>query len=266
MTDERFLKGRRALVTGSSGGLGNWMACALAAVGADVVLTDLHPAGEVERARRAIAERYGVRVTYRKADLSIHREVEDLLDGAVGDLGGIDILVNNAVIRHFMPIERFSAEAWDRSLAVNLSAPFHATRLVLPGMRQNDYGRIINMTSVFATRATVNRVDYVATKAAVEGLTKATALETAGSGVSCHALCPGSVLTPPNSTRVDALREREELTRAEAEARFLEGKQPSGKFVSLDSISDVLMLLCGPTGLDMNGAVLPIEAGWLAKS
>lgn len=266
MFDPKFLKGRRALVTGASGGLGHWMGCSLAAAGADVMLTDLQPAEEVGDARRQIADMHGVTVSYRQADLGVSAQVEALIADTLAEFGGIDILINNAVVRNFVPIEELGANAWDRSLAINLTAPFHATRLALPEMRRGGYGRIINMTSVFATRATINRADYITTKAAIEGLTRATAIETAGSGVTCHALCPGSVLTPPNAERVDRLRQEENLTRAEAEARFLEGKQPSGKFVSLDSIKAVLMMLCGPAGLDMNGAILPIEAGWLAKS
>jgi 3-hydroxybutyrate dehydrogenase len=266
MTDRDFLRGRRALVTGSSGGLGKWMAASLAAGGADVMLTDVQPAGGLDETCREVAGHHDVRVGYTSADLSACAGVEALVAETVEQLGGIDILINNAVVRHFTPIEHLAAGEWDRSVAVNLSAPFHATRLALPLMRANGYGRIINMTSVFATRATLNRVDYIATKAGVEGLTRATALESAGSGVSCHGLCPGSVLTPPNARRIDQIQEQEALSREEAEARFLEGKQPSGRFVSPDSITAVLMMLCGPAGLDINGAILPIEAGWLVKS
>ena len=266
MADTDFLRGRRALVTGSSGGLGKWMASSLAAAGADIMLTDVQPADALDETRREVADHHNVRVGYTQADLSQCAEVESLIAATLEQLGGIDILINNAVIRHFSPLEMLTAEEWDRSLAINVSAPFHATRLALPLMRANGYGRIINMTSVFATRATVNRIDYIATKAGVEGLTRATALEAAGSGVSCHALCPGSVLTPPIARRVDQLQEDEGLGRADAEAKFLHGKQPSGQFVSPDSINTVLMMLCGPAGLDMNGAILPIEAGWLIKS
>lgn len=266
MHDADFLRGRRALVTGASDGLGKWMAASLAAAGADVMLSDVLPESDLGEARREVADHHNVRVGYTRADLGHCREVERLIATTIGELGGIDILVNNAVVRHFGPIETLKAEEWDRSLAVNLSAPFHATRLSLPLMRAGGFGRIINMTSVFAARATLNRVDYIATKAAIEGLTRATALEAAGSGVTCHALCPGSVLTPAIAQRVDQLQKDEALSREEAESRFLEGKQPSGRFIASESITSVLMMLCGPTGLDMNGAILPIEAGWLAKT
>ncbi len=266
MSDPNFLKGRRALVTGAVGGLGNWMAASLAEAGADVMLTDIHGPEAIEEARREVADHHNVRVHYRQADLSVGAEVEALMAHTLHELGGLDILVNNAVVRNFVPIEDLTTAEWDRSLAINLSAPFHATRIALPEMRKASYGRIINMTSVFATRATLNRVDYITTKAAIEGLTRATAIEVAGSGITCHALCPGSVLTPPNAARIDQLQQEARISREEAEARFLEGKQPSGRFVALESIKSVLMMLCGPTGNDMNGAILPIEAGWLAKS
>lgn len=266
MTEPNFLRGRRALVTGSSDGLGKWMAASLASAGADVMLSDILPEAELGETLREVADHNNVRVAYTRADLSTCAEVERLVGATVDLFGGIDILVNNAVVRHFSPIEALAPSEWDRSLAVNISAPFHAIRLALPMMRANGYGRIINLTSVFAARATVERADYITTKAAVEGLTRATALEAAGSGVTCHALCPGSVLTPAIAERVDRLQSEEGLSSAEAETRFLDGKQPSGKFIARDSITSVLMLLCGPTGLDMNGAILPIEAGWLAKN
>ena len=135
----------------------------------------------------------------------------------------------------------------------------------LPGMRAGGYGRIINMTSVYGERGTTQRIDYVTSKAAIQGMTRAVAMEVAGSDVTCHALRPGSVLTPAIDGRVEALRAREGLSRRDAEVKFLAGKQPSGRFVETDSVCRALLLLCGPAGPDMNGAILPIEGGWLAS-
>jgi 3-hydroxybutyrate dehydrogenase len=266
MADGLRLDGRTALVTGSIGGLGHAMANRLAAAGAGIILTGLETPDEAEPQRAALAEAHGAAVHYVQADLGDRAALRALVLKAT-DLGGsIDILINNAVVRHFAPIEAFPLDAWDRALAVNLTAALLATQLVLPGMRARGYGRIFNMTSVYGSRATVNRVDYVTTKTALQGLTRATALETAGSPVSCHALTPGSVLTPVWETRVEALMAEKGLDRADAEALFLDGKQPSGTFVSPDSVAQVLLMLCGPVGPDMNGAIVPIEGGWLANS
>lgn len=265
MNDSRFLTGRCALVTGSTGGLGNAMARALASAGADIMLSGIEPPEEMEDLRSEMAGSYGVAVAYHSANLAHLAEVERLVSAAQAQFDSVDILVNNAVVRHFAPIEAFPTAHWDAALAVNVSAAFHATRLVLADMRERGYGRIINMTSVYGSRGTANRVDYVTTKAAVQGLTRAIAMETLDGDVTCHALCPGSVMTPASDRRVADLMEREDLSRGAAEARFLEGKQPNGRFVAVDSVTRMLLLLCGPSGRDMNGAILPIEAGWLAS-
>jgi 3-hydroxybutyrate dehydrogenase len=169
------------------------------------------------------------------------------------------------VVRHFAPIEEFPVANWDAALAVNVSAAFHAARLLLPDMRARGYGRIFNMTSVYGMRGTPNRVDYVTTKAALQGLTRAIAMENVDGDVTCHALCPGSVMTPASDRRVQELMAQSGVSRAAAEAQFLEGKQPSGRFVATQSVTQLLLLLCGPAGRDMNGAILPIDGGWLAS-
>jgi 3-hydroxybutyrate dehydrogenase len=265
MNENRPLTGRSALVTGSSGGLGAAMAQALASAGANIMLSGTKPQGDVETLRREMASSYRVRVDYFPADLLHLAGVEALIAAAKTQLGAVDILINNAVVRHFAPIETFPVARWDAALAVNVSAAFHATRLLLPNMRDRGYGRIFNMTSVYGSRGTPNRVDYVTTKAAVQGLTRAIAMETLDGDVTCHALCPGSMMTPASDRRVKDLMAQAGLSRTAAEARFLEGKQPSGRFVSTQSVTQVLLLLCGPAGRDMNGAILPVDGGWLAS-
>lgn len=265
MAEHRPLTGRSALVTGSTAGLGAAMAQALASAGADVMLSGLLPQAEVETVRRTMASDHDVRVEYLAADLAKLSELTALITAAKTRLGAVDILINNAVVRHFAPIEDFPVEHWDAALAVNVSAAFHATRLLLPDMRARGYGRIFNMTSVYGMRGTPNRVDYVTTKAAVQGLTRAIAIENVHGDVTCHALCPGSVMTPASDRRVQELMAQSGLSRTAAEAQFLAGKQPSGRFVASQSITQLLLLLCGPAGRDMNGAILPIDGGWLAS-
>jgi 3-hydroxybutyrate dehydrogenase len=261
----RPLQGRRALLTGSLGGLGLAMAEALAHAGCDVMLNDLQPAALAETARRTLARDAGVQVAYQEADLSSFRGVERLVGAALDQFGEIDILVNNAVVRHFAPITDFPAEKWDAALAVNLSAAFHAIRLLLPGMRERNYGRIFNITSVYALRGTVDRVGYVTTKSALLGLTRSVALENLDYDVTCHSICPGSVLTPGTESRVVEMMDDERIDRQTAERRFLEGKQPSGQFVSPQSVAALMVFLCGPIARDMTGSMLPVEAGWLAS-
>ncbi|MEJ8572968.1 SDR family NAD(P)-dependent oxidoreductase [Microbaculum marinum] len=261
----RPLSGRRALLTGSVGGLGLAMAGELARAGCDLMLNGIDPSADVEPRYRELAEEAGVRIVYQQADLSRESGVRRLVDAATAELGGIDILVNNAVVRHFAPIVDFPAEQWDAALAVNLSAAFHAIRLTLPGMRERNFGRIFNITSVYGLRGTPDRVGYVTTKSALLGLTRSVALENLDCDVTCHSICPGSVLTPGTDERVVEIMDNERIDRAAAERAFLAGKQPGGQFVSPESVGTLLVFLCGPIARDMTGALLPVEAGWLAS-
>ncbi|MBN9070747.1 MAG: SDR family NAD(P)-dependent oxidoreductase [Rhizobiales bacterium] len=259
------LKGCRALITGSTAGLGLAIATRLAEVGCSVMMHGLDPAETVEPQREALARGTDAQVAYCEADLSTRTGVEQLVGAAVAELGGIDILVNNAVVRHFASVMDFPPEQWDLALAVNLSAAFHAIRLLLPRMRARNFGRIFNITSVYGMRGTPDRVGYVATKSAILGLTRAVALENLDVDVTCHSLCPGSVLTPGTETRVEELMAERGIGRDAAERVFLEGKQPGGSFVASRSVSDLLVFLCGPIARDMTGATLPVDAGWLAS-
>lgn len=265
------LRGRRALVTGSTGGLGHAIAERLAAEGADVLLHGLAPAEEGEALARALAARHGVRALYRAADLARPEEVAALMALAAeafgGPPGGPDILVNNAVTRHFGPIEALEPEGWDLDIAVNLSAAFHTIRLALPGMRARGFGRILNISSIYGLVGAAGRAGYVATKTALIGLTRAVALETARDrGITCNALCPGSVPTPAIEARIAAaMAARGETDREAAIAAFLAEKQPSRRFVAPEGVAAMAAFLCGEAAEDITGAAIPIDGGWSAS-
>lgn len=259
------LRGRRALITGSTSGLGLVIARELARAGCDVMLSGIETAEEIESVRRDIARDAGVNVRYMEVDLSSSTAAERLADEALIALGGVDVLVNNAVVRHFAPIVDFTTDKWDAALAVNLSAAFHAIRRVLPSMREQNFGRIFNMTSVYGLRGTPERVGYVTTKSALLGLTRSVALENLDYDITCHSICPGSVRTPGTEQRIIEMMEDQQIDRPTAETQFLEGKQPSRQFVSAESVAALLVFLCGPIARDMTGSLLPIEAGWLAS-
>jgi 3-hydroxybutyrate dehydrogenase len=261
----RSLSGRRALVTGSTAGLGQAIATRLAEAGCDVMLHGLEAPEAVGPQLQSLARTTGAQVAYHQSDLSTVAGVETLVEAANAAIGGVDILINNAVVRHFASIVDFPPEQWDLALAVNISAIFHSVRMLLPRMRAQNFGRIFNMTSVYGMRGTPGRVGYVTTKSAILGLTRAVALENLDVDVTCHSLCPGSVLTPGTESRVEELMANRGIDRLAAERLFLQGKQPGGSFVSPRSVSDLLVFLCGPIGRDMTGAMLPVEGGWLAS-
>jgi 3-hydroxybutyrate dehydrogenase len=258
------LQGRRALVTGSVAGLGYAIAHRLAAAGADIMLHGLEPETVAQAAAERLARETGARVLLSRADLNDVGQIEAMVAEARQALGDIDILVNNAVVRHFAPIEKLQTAQWDEALAVNLSAAFHAVRLVLPGMRAQGWGRIINMSSVYGAGATADRIGYITTKTALIGMTRAIAVETARAGVTCNALMPGTVPSPPIVQRIADIAARQGISPAEAEAQYMETRQPTGRFVSMDSVAAMALLLCSPAGADITGAMLPVDGGWTA--
>ncbi|WP_421998042.1 SDR family NAD(P)-dependent oxidoreductase [Reyranella sp.] len=259
------MKGRCALITGSTQGLGHAVAERLAAEGCHIVMNGLGEAAEIERRRSTLEAAHGVRVLYHGADVGDAGQVAALVEAALAAFGGVDILVNNAVVRHFAPLESFRAQDWDRALAVNLSSAFHASRLVLPGMRQRDFGRIVNVSSVYGLFGAANRIDYVTTKTALIGFTRALALETAGQNITCNAICPGTVPTPNIEARLADEMARTGLARPEAERAFLATRQPSGRFVAPERVAGLVALLCGEGGSDITGSAIPIDGGWSAS-
>ncbi|TAJ85135.1 MAG: SDR family oxidoreductase [Reyranella sp.] len=260
-----MLKGRCALITGSTQGLGYAMAERLAAEGCTIVMNGFGDAGEIEGRRRALEETHGVRALHHGADLAEPKQIADLVAAAEHTFGGVDILINNAVVRHFAPVETFQPEDWDRALAVNLSAAFHTTRLVLAGMRARGFGRILNISSVYGLFGGVNRVDYITTKTALIGFTRAVALETARDNITCNAICPGSSPTPAIEQRLEEFMDAEGLPREQAVGKFMAGRQPSGRFVAMESVAALATFLCGPGAADITGAALPVDGGWSAS-
>jgi 3-hydroxybutyrate dehydrogenase len=261
VSNASLLQGKWALVTGAGDGLGFALAESLAEAGANVVLHDLvEPSGASERIR----SRFPVQAVAVAADLRGRDAIEAMMVSLLGKCGGIDILVNNAVVRHFSPVEDFAPANWDEALAVNLSAPFHLTRLVLPGMKERGWGRIINLASIYSSRGVENRIDYVTTKTAIVGLTRAVAVEMARTGVTCNALGPGTLPTPAIVARIAAIAARERKTAEEATAAYLDERQPSGRFVSLRSVGAAAVFLCSDAAADITGTILPIDGGWSA--
>ena len=259
-----MLKGKTALVTGSTQGLGLAIAERLAAEGCNVMLNGFGKPDAIEADRQRIEADHGVRALHHGADLADPAQIAALVEAAFSAFGGVDILVNNAVVRHFAPIDQFKPEDWDRALAVNLSAAFHATRLLVPGMRQRNFGRIVNISSIFGLRGTVNRVDYVTTKTALIGFTRAVALETAGQNITCNAICPGTSSTPAIEQRLVAFMKEKGLERDEAVKAFMSTRQPSGRFVQPHKVAGLVAFLCGPDGEDTTGSAISVDGGWHA--
>ena len=258
-----MLRGKTALITGSLGGIGFATARALAAQGCNILLNGFAPPGTVHECQAELEAAHDISAAYHPADLRDPRQIEAMAAFAQQTFGAVDIVVNNAVVRSFSPIEDFATSAWDEALAVNLSAAFHTIRLTLPGMKRAGWGRIVNMASTFSLFGVPDRVDYITTKTALIGLTRGVALEVAKTGVTCNAICPGSVLTPATEGRVQAAIAAEGLPREQILARFTD-RQPAGRFIEDANVAALIAFVCGPHGADINGAALPIDGAWSA--
>lgn len=260
-----MLKGKRALVTGSTSGIGLGMARALAAQGCDVMLNGFGDPAAVEALRAGLEQEHRVKVRHHGADLSKPEQVAALVAATVDQLGGVDVLVNNAGIQHTAPVEQFPPEKWDAILAVNLSSAFHTVHHALPHMRRAGWGRIVNTASVHGLVGSVQKVAYVAAKHGIVGLTKVVALETAGSGITCNAVCPGWTRTELIGPQIAAKAKALGVDLAEGGRQLLAEKQPSKQFVEVAQLGALVVFLCSDAASQLTGAALPVDGGWTAQ-
>ncbi len=256
-----MLKGKTALVTGSTSGIGLGIAKALAEQGANIMMNGF---GEKDVAMAQV-KAFGVEVDYHGADMSKPAEIEAMMHAAEKRFGAIDILVNNAGIQHVANIEDFPVDRWDAIIAINLSSAFHTTRMAMPGMKQRNWGRIINLASVHGLVGSAQKSAYVAAKHGIVGLTKVIALETAQTGVTCNAICPGWVLTPLVQKQVDARAQKDQVNNEEAKKRLLSEKQPSGEFVTPEQLAALAVFFCSPAATQIRGVAWNMDGGWAAQ-
>ncbi len=260
-----MLKGKVAIITGSTSGIGLGVARKLAAAGADVVLNGFGDTAEIEAVRSGIETEFGVKARYSGADMTKPDQIKAMVDETAAALGAVDILINNAGIQHTAPVTDFPAERWDSIIAINLSAVFHGIQAALPHMQAKGWGRIINIASVHGLVASVNKAAYVAAKHGVIGLTKVVALENAESAITCNAICPGWVLTPLVQKQIDALAAREGISEVEAKVKLLSEKQPSKQFTTPDELGDLAVFLSSAAAANIKGAALTVDGGWTAQ-
>ena len=256
-----MLKGKTALVTGSTSGIGLGIALQLARQGANILLNGF---GDVEGAKADVA-RLGGRVSYHGADMSKPAEIEAMVRACEAEFGAIDILVNNAGIQHVANIEEFPADRWDAIIAINLSSAFHTTRHALPGMKARNWGRVINVASAHGLVASAQKSAYVAAKHGLVGFTKSAALECATTGITHNAICPGWVLTPLVQKQVDARAAAQGISNDEAKRQLLAEKQPSLQFTTPEQLGDLAVFLCSPAADNVRGVAWAVDGGWTAQ-
>lgn len=260
-----MLKGKTALVTGSTSGIGQGIAEALAAQGANIVLNGFGDSQAIEALRQDIANKNGVKVTYDGADMTKPQEIAGMIRDAEAEFGAVDILVNNAGIQHVAPIEDFPDARWDAVIAINLSSAFHTSKAALPAMRRKGWGRIINVASAHGLVASPQKAAYVAAKHGIMGLTKVTALETAGAGITCNAICPGWVLTPLVKQQIEDRAKASGRSFDEEKLDLVAEKTPSQDFSTPEQIGGIAVFLCSPAADQMTGVPISTDGGWTAQ-
>jgi 3-hydroxybutyrate dehydrogenase len=255
-----ILRGKRAIVTGSNSGIGLGIARALAGAGAEVVLNSFTDRDEDHGCARELAETCGVTVRYIAADMSKPAECRALIEEA----GGCDILVNNAGIQFVCKIEDFPQDKWDAIIAINMNSAFHTTAAALPGMYTKGWGRVINVASAHGLTASPYKSAYVAAKHGVVGLTKVTALETAGKGVTANAICPGYVLTPLVEAQIPDQMKEHGMDRETVIREVMLQRQPSRQFATVEQLGGTAVFLCSDAADQITGTTISVDGGWTA--
>ena len=259
------LKGKVALVTGSTSGIGLAIARAFAKEGADVCINGFGDAAAIESLRAGLAKEHGVKVQFHGADMSKPAEIRDLIAKAEAAFGAVDILVNNAGIQHVAPIQDFPEDRWDAIIAINLSSAFHATKAALPGMMKRRWGRIINIASAHGLVASPNKSAYVSAKHGIIGFTKATAVETAEHGIRANAICPGFVHTPLVQKQIEDRAREAGVSQDKAARDIILAPQPTKEFVTVEQIAATALFMAGAGGDQMTGASVSVDGGWTAR-
>lgn len=259
------LKGKSAIVTGSTSGIGLGIAHALAGAGCNILFNGFGDAKAIEAVVQEAQQKFGVKTAYSGADMSKPDQVAGMVKDGEKAFGQVDILVNNAGIQHVNNIEDFPPEKWDAVIAINLSSAFHSIRAAVAGMKARKWGRIINVASAHGLVASAGKSAYVTSKHGLLGLTKVVALETAGTGVTCNAICPGWVLTPLVQKQIEDRAKAQGITVEKAKIDLLSEKQPSKEFVHVEELGALAVFLCSDSAAAMTGASLSMDGGWTAQ-
>ena len=260
-----MLKGRTALVTGSTSGIGLGIATRLAAEGANIVLNGFGEQAEIDRVSAELKSRYQVQVMYDAADMTRPPAIGAMVQKAIDRFGAVDVLVNNAGIQHVAPVDEFPLEKWDAIIAINLSSSFHTVRAALPAMRARRWGRIVNIASAHALVASPFKSAYVAAKHGIAGFTKTVALEVAEHGITVNAICPGYVLTPLVEKQIPDTAKARGITEDQVKRDVLLAAQPTKRFVAVEEVAGLTAFLCSPAAASITGALLPVDGGWTAQ-
>jgi 3-hydroxybutyrate dehydrogenase len=254
---------KTALITGSTSGIGLATAKAFAAKGYNIVFNGLEENGAEIAA--SVAKEFNVGYIFSPANMLKPEEIKQLAAEALAKFGSVEVLMNNAGIQFVSPIEDFPDDKWDAIIAINLTAAFHLTKAILPSMKANKFGRIINISSAHGLIASPFKSAYVAAKHGIIGFTKVMALEGGEFGITCNAICPGYVHTPIVEKQIPDQMKAHNMTKEEVINKVFLAEHAIKDFISVETIAEsILFLADSAAAATITGIALPLDAGWTA--
>lgn len=259
-----FLKGKTAIVTGSTSGIGLAYAKAFAAEGASVVINGFGDAAAIETERAALEATSGAKALYDAADMTKPEEIQAMVKRCHDEIGGPDIIVNNAGIQHVARIEDFPADKFEAIIKINLTSAWYLMQAAVPLMKAAKWGRIISTASAHSLVASPNKSAYVMAKHGIAGLTKTIALETATDGITVNCISPGYVWTPLVESQIPDTMASRGLTREQVMNDVLLAAQPTKEFVTPEQVAALALFLCRDEAKSITGANLSVDGGWTA--
>lgn len=251
------LAGNVALVTGAGSGIGRAIAETFAREGAKVIVHDIDPAA------RQVAQ--AIDGVFALADLTDQAQARQLADEALAVAGRVDILVNNAGFQHIAPVDEFPEEIWNRMIQVLLTAPFQLIKYLLPGMKAQGWGRIINIASVHGQVASPYKSAYISAKHGLLGLTKAVALEVGAQGVTVNAICPAYVRTPLVEGQIKAQAESRGIPESEVVERVMLEPAAIKRLIEPSEVAELALFLASDRASAITGVAHNIDLGWTAR-
>lgn len=254
---------RNVLITGSTSGIGLGIAEAFAKNGDHIVFNGLEENGA--EIAKSMGEKYGVKTVFKNSNLMTPEGVQELVDFAYAEMGSVDVLVNNAGIQHVSPIEDFPIEKYQQIIALNMNSVFYASKAVFKKMKDQKFGRIINISSVHGIRASEFKSAYVTAKHGVVGLTKVLALEGAPFNVTCNAICPGYVKTPLVEGQIQDQAKAHNMSEDEVVEKVMLQKQAVKSFVPIEKLGEIAVFLAAENATTVSGSTFTLDGAWSAQ-